>query len=477
MLRITQQTNPQQAKRYFTAADYYADGQEIVGGWGGRGAGMLGLAGTVDKASFDRLCDNLDPRTGGPLTAGMRSDRTVGYDFTFSVPKSVSLLYGLTGDGDVLAAFRGAVAETMQEIESEAKARVRKGGRDAERATGNLVWAEYVHTTSRPVDGVPDPHLHAHMFVFNATFDTEEQQWKAGQFRDIKRDAPYFQAAFRVRLAGKLQELGYALERTRDDFEIAGVPRAVVRQFSRRTAQIEELAGELGITDPVSYAPGDLLRFHQHAPGHTNGSRLVLGEGDAPPVAYAGRFEVFRPGALAVAVGDRLRVTARGATKDGKHKLVNGALLTVRGFTRGGDLVVDHGWVVARDFGHLAHGYVVTSHAAQGRTVNTVLVGEAGESLAAADRRQFYVSVSRGTDRTLVFTDDKTELLKAVSRAGETASALAVAEAAGKLPLRTRLRKHVAFINRLATFARTHEPPSYLAHRSMTADREAARDR
>lgn len=203
----------------------------------------------------------------------------------------------------------------------------------------------------------------------------------------------------------------------------------------------------------------------------------MLGEGDIPPVAYTDRFEVFRPGALAVAVGDRLRVTARGATKDGRHKLANGALLTVQGFTRAGDLVVDHGWVVARDFGHLAHGYVVTSHAAQGRTVNTVLVGEAGESLAAADRRQFYVSVSRGTDRTLVFTDDKKELLAAVRRPGEAASATVVAEAARKSLLRPRLRKHVAFINRLATFARTHEPLANPAHHSMTSDREAARDR
>jgi len=47
------------------------------------------------------------------------------------------------------------------------------------------------------VDGIPDPQLHAHCFVFNTTFDQEEERWKAGQFRELKRDAPYFQAAFR----------------------------------------------------------------------------------------------------------------------------------------------------------------------------------------------------------------------------------------------------------------------------------------
>ena len=70
----------------------------------------------------------------------------------------------------------------------------------------------------------PIRNLHAHVFVFNTTWDDEEKRWKAGQFRELKRDAPYFQAAFRVRLANRLQDLGFGVERKRDDFEIAGIP-------------------------------------------------------------------------------------------------------------------------------------------------------------------------------------------------------------------------------------------------------------
>src|SRR3974377_1170640 len=113
-----------------------------------------------------------------------------------------------------------------------------------------MVWAEFIHTTSRPVDGIPDPQLHAHVFAFNTTFDDEESRWKACQVGDIKRDAPYFQAAFRVRRADKLQELGFRVERKRDDFEIAGIPKDVLGRFSRRTALIEKVAKEKGITDP-----------------------------------------------------------------------------------------------------------------------------------------------------------------------------------------------------------------------------------
>src|SRR5580658_7184885 len=135
-------------------------------------------------------------------------------------------------------------------MEAEMKTRVRLVLQNTDRTSGNMVWAEFIHTTSRPVNGIPDPQLHAHCFVFNTTFDEEEQRWKAGQFRELKRDAPYFQAAFRVRLAGKLQELGFGVERKRDDFEIAGIPADVLKRFSRRTALIEKLAEEKGIKNP-----------------------------------------------------------------------------------------------------------------------------------------------------------------------------------------------------------------------------------
>src|SRR6202049_1340436 len=129
MIRITQQDSANAAKQYYAKADYYSEGQELIGSWGGKGAAMLGLEGTVDKFSFERLCDNLDPRTGTKLTVLTRSERRVGYDFTFSVPKSVSLLYAMSGDQGILDAFRGAVAETMREIAAEVKSRVRMGGR------------------------------------------------------------------------------------------------------------------------------------------------------------------------------------------------------------------------------------------------------------------------------------------------------------------------------------------------------------
>jgi conjugative relaxase-like TrwC/TraI family protein len=180
----------------------------------------------------------------------MVSNRTVGYNFRFSVSKSVSLLYGTTDDLAILDAFRAAVDESMREMEGEMKCRVRKSGQNADQTTGNMVWAEFIHTTSGPVNGLCDPQLHASVFVFNMTWDNEQEHWKAGKFRDLKQDAPYFQGAFRVRLANKLQDLGFGIEREEDDFEVAGIPSEVLDRFSRRTTLIEMLAAEQGITDP-----------------------------------------------------------------------------------------------------------------------------------------------------------------------------------------------------------------------------------
>jgi conjugative relaxase-like TrwC/TraI family protein len=254
MLRIHQNRSAAGAKSYYSRADYYSEGHELVGQWGGRGAKQLGLTGEVQQRDFDALCDNLDPRDGRPLSVRTKTDRTVLYDFNWHVPKGVSLAFTLNRDERILAAFRTSVQETMEELESEAKTRVRTAGRNEERVTGNLVWATFVHTTARPVEGLSDPHLHAHCCVFNQTFDQVENRFKAAQFRDLKRDAPYWEAAFHTRFAQRLQGLGYEIERQGRGWDLAGISESLKTKFSRRTDQIEALARKKGITDPEQKA-------------------------------------------------------------------------------------------------------------------------------------------------------------------------------------------------------------------------------
>jgi hypothetical protein len=165
--------------------------------------------------------------------------------------------------------------------------------------------------------------------------------------------------------------------------------------------------------DLVNYSPGDVLVFHQNAKGITKGTR-VNADGRQLPLDQAERFHVFHTGALTIAPRNLIRITRNGSTADGKHRLNNGAVYSVERFDHAGNIVLANGWTVSRDYGHLAYGYVVTSHASQGKTVDRVIIGQSLDSLRASSSAQFYVSVSRGREQAIVYTDDKQALLEAV---------------------------------------------------------------
>src|ERR1700740_1855461 len=205
MLRITMSVSPEAAARYFDSAlekaDYYAK-SEITGkgAWGGKGAERLGLSGDVRRGDFVSLASNKNPGSDRTLTERTKEKRRAGYDFTFSVPKSVSLYLAETGDRQVEQMIRSGFKETMADIERRMEGRVRGKAedgflRDEDRVTGNLIYTAFSPTVTRPVDGAPDPHYHIHAFVFNATYDEVEARWKAGQFGNIKRDAPFTRRA------------------------------------------------------------------------------------------------------------------------------------------------------------------------------------------------------------------------------------------------------------------------------------------
>jgi hypothetical protein len=149
---------------------------------------------------------------------------------------------------------------------------------------------------------------------------------------------------------------------------------------------------------------------------HADGREIAL------PRGLTTRFEVYEPTTLALAAGDRIRVTHNGQSADGR-RLDNGALYTVDGFTRQGDLRLANGWIISQDYGHLATGFYTTSHASQGKTVDQVLIAQSTLSAPASSREQFYVSVSRGREGVRIYTDDKEALRGQILRSGQRGSA------------------------------------------------------
>ena len=197
--------------------------------------------------------------------------------------------------------------------------------------------------------------------------------------------------------------------------------------------------------DAREYAPGMVVQFHQNAKGFGRGERITISGADKTgvralradgrlvslPMKDAKHFQLYRPEQVALATGDRIRITQNGFTREtrrgalgkGKDRLNNGSVYDVEGFTKQGDIKLANGFVVPKDYGGIAHGYVVTSHASQGKTVDTVLLAVGHESFAAANKEQFYVGVSRGREAVRLYTDDKAAMLDAVKDSSARLSA------------------------------------------------------
>jgi len=247
MPRITHQKSAAQAKQYYEVSDYYESGPEnLKGQWFGKGAALFGLNGEVNKEQFDRIVDNRHPFTDTPITPRLRDDRRVGADVTFSAPKSVSVLWSFTQDQAIADSVLQSARETLSDMEHDAQTRVNtaRNAMHLEK-TNVLLGATWLHTTSRPVDGHPDPNLHVHGWIANATHTGS--RWTALDMSAIVRDSKFYEGLFQSRLATKIQELGYSVERSQHNFEIKGISRATIDKFSRRTAEIEQKAAELGI--------------------------------------------------------------------------------------------------------------------------------------------------------------------------------------------------------------------------------------
>jgi ATP-dependent exoDNAse (exonuclease V) alpha subunit len=189
--------------------------------------------------------------------------------------------------------------------------------------------------------------------------------------------------------------------------------------------------------DARNYQAGLVVQFHQNAAGFRRGERVTVKAQDASgamverqnggaaplPLDVAARFQVYESGKIALAPGDWIRITQNGFTK-AKQRLNNGDLKQVKGFTKEGDIQLANGWVLAKEYGNLTHGYSLTSYSSQSKGVDCVFVAESSESFRAADREQFYVSASRFKEALSIYTDDKHSLLEAVRKSSHRPSAM-----------------------------------------------------
>lgn len=200
--------------------------------------------------------------------------------------------------------------------------------------------------------------------------------------------------------------------------------------------------------DPSFYAPGQRVYFVQRygrclggdcleIVGTTPRSLVVSKNGRRSQVSfrYADRFAVVNAVPTELAVGDRLQLKFNGRSAEGRA-LDNGELVTVRALRPTGEIMVEcHDGstktltAAQRLFNR---GYAVTSYASQGKTVDTVIFADAANR-AATNQNQWYVTISRGRKRAVIFTPDKAALRDSAQRSTNRPLALDLPRAAEAL--------------------------------------------
>jgi len=216
--------------------NYWAAEAKQATAWRGQGAEKMGLRGAVDQQDFENLMDSKLPN-GQQLAHGAGGKRRMGYDLTFSAPKSVSLA-GLLDDQRIIAAHDAAVKSALDFVETEgAQTRIKSAGEITHEKTGNLAVATFRHETSRNLD----PQLHTHAVTANVT-QSKDGHWRGLDAREIYQNKMAAGAAYRGELAKNLQDLGYRVKITdpkKGTFELEGFSKKQLDRFSSRRQEIE----------------------------------------------------------------------------------------------------------------------------------------------------------------------------------------------------------------------------------------------
>lgn len=250
-------TDPAAAASYYEADDYYTNDAKAPSRWHGRAADALGLEGEVDPETFAAMLEGklTDGTLIGTTRHGAREHK-LGWDMTFSAPKSVSTLGLVAGDRRLLDAHDRAVIAALDYAERHVSVtRVREGKSIEPVLTGNLTVATFPHFTARATEGQqPDPQLHTHSVILNMT-QRDDGEWRSLESRDLYRMQKDIGAVYHMELAAEAKRLGYTVTIAADStFEIDSVPQHIRDAFSARAAQIEAALAERGQTRATASA-------------------------------------------------------------------------------------------------------------------------------------------------------------------------------------------------------------------------------
>jgi ATP-dependent exoDNAse (exonuclease V) alpha subunit len=182
--------------------------------------------------------------------------------------------------------------------------------------------------------------------------------------------------------------------------------------------------------DVRNYRTGQVVEFHRAVKGVARHESLeVIGVQNGTVVGRSARgeqrqftatqakyFDVYESRAIDVAVNDKLLLTAN--RREPGFRATNGELVTVSRIDEQGRIHLQDGRALPENYKQFTHGYAVTAHRSQGKSVDAVVISADGMR-----KELFYVAASRGRESITVVTSDKDLLRESVVRSLERQSA------------------------------------------------------
>src|SRR5665647_1903974 len=236
---------------------YYEQTGNPPGRWFGEGLAGLGDASrrlrpgdvvsehamtAVFRDGVDPLSDDALSRPYPRFDDGKRH-AVVGYDLTFTAPKSVSVLWALADDGTrtmVYAAHRAALASSLEFVEQRViRTRIGDAGRQQVRTRG-MVAAAFDHWDTR----AGDPNLHTHVVVANKV-QGPDGAWRSVDGKTVHAAVVTVSELYDALLADELARrlpVQWSMRdrgpRRNPAFELTGIGDDLLAHFSARAEQI-----------------------------------------------------------------------------------------------------------------------------------------------------------------------------------------------------------------------------------------------
>ena len=174
--------------------------------------------------------------------------------------------------------------------------------------------------------------------------------------------------------------------------------------------------------DMRNYAEGQVVEFHRAVKGVARHESLeVVRVEDGKVVARNARgeereftakqakcLEVYERRPIEIAPNDKLLLTAN--RREPGFRATNGELVTVSRIDEQGRIHLQDGRTLPENYKQFTHGYAVTAHRSQGKSVDAVVISADGMR-----KELFYVAASRGRDSIAVVTTDKDLLRESVA--------------------------------------------------------------